>query len=937
MIFTKEIKKIFFISLLLFFISTLFADFHPDIKWKEIKTKNFILVYPNSYLKPAIILSKNAESAYTKLSVLLGVKIKKRIRILLSDNSDIFISDSTIFPFSQIKINLAEPKPDRVYGSFKNSIVFFLTKELSKIFMSNIKGGPINFLRKFLGNHYYLSPMLLTPSPIIEGYSNFFALLLTKEVKPNEFLFTLESIANSRNFPQLSNLSGNYSKWPAKHSRHVFGLGFVLFLAENFPMASIIDLIKGYAKQPHKYRSTGAKIERFLSGDFDKLWNEFQLKYRNKKKNFKNIDFKIVDGSGMLQRYPVFIDNNQIIYLKNNFKESMQIILDNKKQESFILNTDDVSGISFDAKSNKLYYSASINSTPYYKYSEIFEYDLDTKKQEQLSIKQRLFNPIRVSKQNLLCVKRNKTKDYLAYFNIKTKKMNVFSKGFESLSRPVISPDHNYIACSIKNRNSFWQIGLFDINGKFIRYISDENKISYYPQWKDTNTLFYISEHKKNNVLLSYKIRENKYSIYNTSQNGFLKYFSFSNKKDKIAFILLKNNGYNTFAIEYSELSKIRTDYFKKNIYNKRNIEEKNHIKINKRTQKKYNIYRDLKPRYFSPTAANAGNEIQPGFITTGNDILNKHAYELNLNYGFIKKVFSYSMKYKYNGFSPNFSLSAFDKKNSYRNQYQNDFFLRTVGMQFLFNYPFIKTKNHQVYLAFDIHFEKISSDNKEDPNSESLFNFDLINKSYNGLGLSLIYNSSKEYYDSISQDDGIKMSLTFSKDIKSFGSEYNSKTLFFEYKHYISLFRPNVLSLRLAMIKSFGEFKRGVFMGGLGTIATTNPLKSGFLGLMRGFPSGYFFGTTGYLLNTEYRSSILKIENSILFLPYLERIYLTLFTDIGKLVIKEELNKPVISYGAEFNVKFNLGSPIIVAFGLAKGNQPELKTMFYIRFDHSF
>ena len=202
---------------------------------------------------------------------------------------------------------------------------------------------------------------------------------------------------------------------------------------------------------------------------------------------------------------------------------------------------------------------------------------------------------------------------------------------------------------------------------------------------------------------------------------------------------------------------------------------------------------------------------------------------------------------------------------------------------------------------------------------------------------MSILYNSSKKYYDSISDNDGFNISFTFSKDIRTLGSKFNSNTFFFEYKHFISIFRPNVLTFRLGIVRSWGEHQRGIFMGGTEAFASIDPIKNKFLGLMRGFPSGFFYGTSGYLLNTEYRISLLKVEDTVLFLPYLERIYISLFTDIGELVSRSKFLKPSISYGAEFIARFNLSSPITLACGVAKGKNPDHKIMFYMRLENSF
>ncbi len=943
MLVISRIKKTFFILLIFMTLpNPLIGKFHPDINWKEIKNKNFIIIYPESYEGRAHSISIKAADIYLKLSNLLDCKVKKKIRILISDFSDTFSSSSTIFPFYQIKINLAHPRPDRIYGSFKDHFNFFLSKEISKILMSSYKGGPINHFRKLFGNHPLLSPLLTTPSPFIEGFSTFFAFYINKdsETVPIELNLILSKIAESRRFPELSKLCGNYSEWPANHTKLIFGTGFILFLSENYITPILTSLIRSYAKEPFKY-NIDSRIKHFLSEDLSILWENFYYKYKDKKNKFKmNKDLKQIDTAGMIQRYPLFINDKSVLLLKNNFIESKQFIIDNEIDDPLIFTKNDISGISFDKESKKLYYSATINTTPCYNFSDIFEYNLIENKKEQISYGERIYDPVRVSNTDtILCIKKKKENYYLAHFDLNTKKNKIISKGFISMANPVISPDKKLIACAVKRELNNWQIALFDYDGNFIKFLTYGSKNSYYPKWKDDNTLFYISEYNKQLSLFSYEIIDEQYFLFDIQNAELLKYFSFSNNKDKVVLTYITENGYNTSYINFEDLIKNKTIItLKKTFEELENSKIKIADKFISKKTAKYNIFRDLVPKYFSFSFSYAGNEIQPGISTTGIDILGKNEYDLNVYYGFARKNLSYDLKYKYSGFYQNLKISTFDKYNLNTSMQGKEFMLRTIGTQVYISHPFFKTKNHTALIAFDLHFEKVIFEQSMDEYFENICdNCILDSHLYNGFALSLLYRSSKKHYSSISKNDGFHLSITFSKNFKFLGSTYNSNSLFFEYKHFIAILRPNVLTFRLAIFKSRGNHERGIFMGGAEAITTTDPLKNRFFGLMRGFPSGFFYGTSGYLLNSEYRISLLKIEDKILFLPYLERIYLTLFTDIGELITKTNFKKPSISYGAEFNLKFNFSNPLTLACGIAKGKNPDHNTIFYIRLENSF
>jgi len=936
----KYVSKVnillFTLLVLILLPPNLTGKFCPDIKWREIKTKNIIVVYPETYYEKAFETAIFAENIYKKLKDILLSDTKEKIRILISDSSDIFHYDSSIFPYCHININLAQPMPDRIYSSFKAPFNFFLTREIAKLFISKFKGGPINALRNIFGNHPVLSPVLFIPSPFIEGFSTFLSLYIKKldEKLSNELNITLKAIAEKKDFPQFSKLSGNYSMWPTKMSKFIFGTGFVLFLYENYPFNTMLNFLKSYVKLPLKYSSYN-RIKHYFIKNQDVLWNTFGRKYKKKialKRNYKKIN--IIDNSGMIQRFPYFIGSKTFFLLKNNFIKPEYFMIKGKLNNNLYIDGRDIFGISYDYTHKRLYFSSIINTKPYSSYSDIFEYNINGNSIKQITFGKRLITPYKVpNKEKILCVKRFKNSSYLSFLDLKTKENIVFSNGFEGLAYPVLSPDKKTIACSVKTKNKYWRIALFDLRGNIIKYITTDNKISYYPIWKNNNELYYISEYNKSKILFKYNLENNKYSLLEIPEIDSIKYFAFSSDFSKIIFTYINYNGYNTAYINIEELKEkqIKIKLHKKRLSKEIQNKEKEHTIIK---SQKYNYKRELLPKYFTPTFAYAGNKLLPGFMTSGMDVLKRHEYVFSIFYSLTNKKLSYDFSYEFRGLYQNIGFKTSDKQSLNKNIYNEDNILRTVSSQMYIKHPFFNTKNHRAFIMMDLHFEKILSNkqNIEENNQDSV-----SNNVYNGLSFSLIYNSSKRYYDSISNNDGFMLSLTYSRDLKIFGSKNNVNSLFFEYKHFIPMFRPNVLAFRLSLFSSWGQYKRNIFMGGAEAYSSINPIKNKFFGLMRGFPSGYFYGSSGYLLNMEYRLSLLKVEDTFLFLPYIEKVYLTFFTDIGKLLTKTDFRYPSISFGTEFNIKFNLAFPITLSCGIAKGRSPEHKAMFYVRLENSF
>jgi hypothetical protein len=99
-----------------------------------------------------------------------------------------------------------------------------------------------------------------------------------------------------------------------------------------------------------------------------------------------------------------------------------------------------INGLSYSQINNKLYFSSVNYIKSYYKYSDIYEYDLNTRKSKRLSKGKRLFYPIKIEQSNrFYCVKRIKNKSFIVLFDQSSKKEKIISKGFNSISHISLS------------------------------------------------------------------------------------------------------------------------------------------------------------------------------------------------------------------------------------------------------------------------------------------------------------------------------------------------------------------------------------------------------------------------------------------------------------------------------------------------------------------
>jgi len=483
---------------------------------------------------------------------------------------------------------------------------------------------------------------------------------------------------------------------------------------------------------------------------------------------------------------------------------------------------------------------------------------------------------------------------------------------------------------SLKQRRKNWVVGVFDRRGKLLETIGDGEHKSYYPQWKDNRELFFISEHNHQYRLMSYNIESSAINVYEQPHLPSIKYFGFQPGKSAIVGSFYDANGYNLGTLDLSRLDTLPL--------NRPNLRETTIREAGRKAKdlkaSAYQPLPDLLPKYVSPLFRYGGNEIQPGIYFTGNDAVGRHSIALEAYYGVESQSANIVFDYIFDGFTPSLqlhysNLTDWDTSSSRGEFIQENRKLSLIGM-----FPLRTSIERQLRFYGDVHFEHYRDRYTQTG--------DRFEGRYNGVRLGLIHNTSRRYYDSLSLNDGSWLSVSYSHELELLGSDFNIQSAALEFKRYAPFFRPDVFALRLAVADSWGDGRRIYYMGGATSQANNTIGGNQLFRLMRGYPSGYFVGTGGVLMNLEYRIALVKIEKVFLVFRSFERIYLSLLADIGNVWgLGDSIEKridPSYSFGVELNLVAYIGrDKYNISAGVAAGHHPDHKPVFYVRLGNSF
>lgn len=959
------------------------AKYHPEIKWKEISAKPFIVVFPDGYEEIADYTLNWAQCLYKDQLEFWGgdIRLQGPIRILLTDVYDIANGSATFFPYNRIELFLFNPPPDSSLGGYDEWVKLVLSHELTHIIHFNWGSGFSYFWRTIFGTNPLLYPTVVIPPWLIEGTAVFDESRVNRwgRLDTPDYSLLLNQLTAAGKIRDWRRIWGDSTAWPGGTTPYLYGAAFCKFLEQRYGKDKLPLLLRHYARHPVPVifpkkkgpviLSFQYRIKEVFGKDIDELWAEFNVYLKNlAKESTENKSaagaVRFLTRTGKSKLYPVVLNARRIAYVNSNYKEYPGIymldIADGTSRR--LTQTYNVTSMHYSKRDKRIYYSATEYNRAYYRYSDIYSIDPFSGKKKRLSHGKRLFYPVTApivtngdnrtdnfeSNNNtyIYCIKRIKMKSYLCRFYPQNGTEELISGGYDSLAFPSVSPDERQIAVSLKEHGQNWRIALFKLphNDSPMKMsspalLTNGNVKSFYPRWYNREHLFYISEHSGEYRLAEMNTNEQAIyiKVYSTPGLPSLKSFDFLPGQEghiQLTGSFYDKNGFNIGVLDTTGIKTEKIPHssstVKTNSDTPASLAETNSRTGHSSMAKRYNRLRELLPKYIIPGYRKGGNEYQPGISIGGSDLTGTHSYGLDGYYGFNSDKAGVRLKYTYDGLFPTLSFTYSDLSGSYSTSHSLQYIHNRKIFEFSMLYPLSFHQRSQLYLFSDIHFETVSD---FIPTTKEHFGYRV-----NGMKLALFFNSAVRYYDSISDADGMQFSLSYSREFKFLGSDYRIEAAALDYKYYLALGRPNVLALRLAAIESWGEARRLIYMGGSDSQTGFQVVGNDLFNLMRAYPAGYFTGTGGFIVNAEYRISLFKPESVFFVFRSVERVYLSLFADAGNVWQDNIKIHPSFSLGTEFNVLTYLGEfKLNIAAGMAVGLRPNHKPLFYLRLGRAF
>jgi Tol biopolymer transport system component len=935
--------------------------FDPALNWNVIPTPHFRVYFHQGEEELAQKAARIAEEVHSILVPRLGWEPAEPTQLVLVDNDDLVADAATPFPNNTIYIGLTPPLanplpfPERYDDWFRDVI----THEYVHILQLDMNTGFPAMMRTIFGRQpipfvIFNSgiPNILQPDWLIEGLATFEETATgVSDRGDNAYTEMLLRMAILEDrFPTLDQ-AGGIETWPDNQIQYLFGAGFLHYLVQRYGERVLKELNLNYSDRVVPF-FVGMNGEQVLGETYGKLWNDWksELTYKFEQQR------KELGAAGLTKSRPVtrrgdYVlgprtnpNDGRIAYTRVNPKEypSIHLMDPQTGEDGFLLDRNYAYTVSWSSDGQKIAFSQLEIYRNYSVYSDLYIYDLSSKKTRRLTTGARLRDPdFHPDGNRLVCVENRLGRNRLIIYDLTTGRSEALDWADTDMIwlHPRWSPDGHLITASVW-KNGAQGLALVDLEHREIRTILMDSSLDLTPTWSPAGDyLLFSSERTGVYNLFAFSLKSSKlFQVTNVLGGAFTP--EVTPDGQGILFSGYTSRGFDLYRMPWDPTA-----------WRKVGIEVWIPLPgsmidpdlADKPKGSPYSPWPTFRPRFWTPIFGSDESGAQVGVATGGMDVLGKHKLEAAALYGTTTHRPAYSLQYVNDYFYPSIHVGMLDLpiKHSDLPTLQADqtysYWERQQRFNLDANWSRDRFQTNQS-LSFGYQFEGLSRLTDIPNNAVPPDEGDL-----SGVRLVWRFNSAHMYGFSISPEDGRRLLASYQRFDRRLGSDFDQNRYIASWHEYLGLFFPqHVLAARLTGGLATGDSMiQGDFQVGGPSVAEEilDPEQIDFF--LRGYPQREFIGRKAAVGTLEYRFPLQNIERGHRTWPFFfQRTHADLFFDIGNAWDKDTtLSDFHRGIGVEFEMDTTLGYLLPVRFrlGFAKGLDQEGENQTYFVLGNSF
>jgi len=948
------------------------ARYDPRLNWQVLESPHFSIYfsklqndeqndedfsYNNEQL--AQMVADIAEETYHQVNAQLGSPKHhhlQKIAIIMEDFSDYALGFASSFPHRVIRLSLTAPTAKSFDMKFKSWLKMVITHEYTHLAHFEMTAGPTTALRALFGQ--ILTPNALQPIWSIEGLAVYNETKFTAGGRgiDSRYDMYLRMAALEDKFNTLDQINGYYlTSWPDGTAPYIYGQSIIHFIAQKYGEEKVIAMSEVFCEYP--YLGFNHALKKAIGLNLDELyqtWKDY-LKEKYQLQSQKILSQKNLTPSQQLTKYHYWVDYPRWIFTPalNGDKIAVRVstphiypyiqIID-PLSPSIPLTPHSIKGkllikrtygrdssFSISPDGSKIIYAKLDDYEQFYKYYDLYLYDLKTEKETRLSEGLRARDPcwspdpdnpqiVTVINQsginNLALINLHSSnssiKETQPAYKLITKEDIIYLTDFRDgtqLSQPSWSPDGEMIALSAWRQGYqdiyILNLDLNNIGNSTLHPIFQDKSIDLSPCWSpDGKYLFFSSDRTGIYNIFAFSLSDKKlYQITNVLGGVFQP--SISPDGTQLAFISYHATGYELHLMQMHQnlnhWTEVEIEYVEPQIiatqqdttWPMQQQQQSNDLNISHKIKYPIHPYHPLisfwPPTYWIPAAQITDTDLSIGFSSILEDVLGFSSLPFTITYGISDNNLNYNFNYYNYSYLPiiNFYLSGNTVSASQSTTSWWEKGKTGINIYFPFKGYIASATNSRSYrqiFSLGYQYEKFSSTDTSSPLNTNC-------EKISSLKLSYSYSDVEKYGFSISPELGNSFSLAYEHTDKVLGGDYTFDKLIFDGRKFIPL-PPlhHVLALRLvAGVSSSSILESGLDgekfkLGGSYSADNLSNTDVNTFSL-RGYKPAILEGNNLLLASLEYRFPLANIEHSLKLGPlsiFSERLSGALFVDIG-------------------------------------------------------
>ncbi|HEX6627794.1 MAG TPA: hypothetical protein VF105_07560 [Gemmatimonadaceae bacterium] len=300
------------------------AQLAPNADWRTLHTRHFRVHFVPALEQEARRAAVNAERAYTQLSTEL-VPPRGIIDLVVSDDVDYVNGYATPYPTNRIVVYAHPPTDASGLRDYQDWNALVVTHELTHIFHLDRSRGIWRFGQAIFGRNPLLFPNLYEPRWVLEGLAVYFESRVTGvgRLESAEHLMTARAAALANHIPTLQELSPGTSRFPGGEVIYIYGSLLFDYLSRTKGPQSVRDFVEIGAKTPIPFILTVTSRKAF-GMSFQKAWQQWRdsLLRETGAPNEVMPGWRQLTNAGYFALFPRWVGDSTLIYWGNKGRET---------------------------------------------------------------------------------------------------------------------------------------------------------------------------------------------------------------------------------------------------------------------------------------------------------------------------------------------------------------------------------------------------------------------------------------------------------------------------------------------------------------------------------------------------------------------------------------------------------------------------------------